>query len=56
MDFHAQDPVVTRALAPMREALDLLDAIDADRPALHLQTAIDMLLRKTPPDSDSVAS
>ena len=46
MDLYTKDPAVTRALALvlMRQALDLLDAVEEGHAASHLQMAVDTLL------------
>lgn len=45
------DPTVTRAmaLALMRQALELLDAVNEHAAAAHLQLAVDTLLRRPRP-------
>ncbi|ATY34940.1 hypothetical protein [Sphingomonas psychrotolerans] len=45
MDKDRKDPVVTRALALalMRQALALLDAVGETAPAVHLKMAVDMM-------------
>lgn len=53
MDLNQKDPGVTRALALalMRQAGEYLGAIDEDESSLHLQRAIDALLKPTPGNS-----
>jgi hypothetical protein len=55
MDIYGKDAAVTKAmaLALMRQALDLLDAVKEQAAGCHLQTAIDTLLRKLPPEAGS---
>lgn len=50
MDLNQKDPSVTRALALalMRQAGEYLGAIDEDEALVHLQRAIDALLKPTP--------
>jgi len=45
MDLYEKDPVITRAvaLALMRQALALLDAVGETGPAVHLQMAVDTM-------------
>jgi len=47
MDQHGKDSVVTRALALalMRQALTLLNAVGETAPAVHLQMAVDTMAR-----------
>lgn len=47
MDVFVKDPTVTRAmaLALMRQALALLDAVGETGPAAHLQMAVDTMTR-----------
>jgi hypothetical protein len=47
MDVYVKDPTVTRAmaLALMRQALALLDAVGETGPAAHLQMAVDTMSR-----------
>ncbi len=53
MDIYKKDAAVTKAmaLALMRQALDLLDAVNEQTTGCHLQAAIDTLLRKLPPEA-----
>jgi len=48
MDLYERDPTVTRAmaLALMRQALELLEAVKEDGAAGQLRGAVDSLLRK----------
>lgn len=51
MNLYEKNPVVTKAmaLALMRQALGLLDAVNEQIATCHLQMAIDTLLVKQPP-------
>lgn len=53
MDIYRKDAAVTKAmaLALMRQALDLLDAVSEQTAGCHLQAAIDALLKKLPPEA-----
>jgi hypothetical protein len=50
MDKDGKDPVVARALALalMRQALALLDAVGETAPAVHLHMAVETLRRASP--------
>lgn len=52
MDIYQKDPVVTKAMAIalMRQALDLLDALNERTAGCHLQMAIDAVLPAKPPE------
>ena len=54
MDKDGKDPVVTRALALalMRQALALLDAVGETAAAVHLQMAVETLRRASPLSPD----
>lgn len=51
MDIYQKDPTVTKAMAIalMRQALDLLDAVNERTAGCHLQMAIDAVLPAQPP-------
>ena len=53
MDLNEKDPGVTRALALalMRQAREYLGAIGEDEASLHLQRAVDALLKPAPGNS-----
>lgn len=50
MDKDEKDPVVTRALALalIRQALALLDAVGETAPTVHLQMAVDTMIGAAP--------
>ena len=52
MDIYQKDPAITKAMAIalMRQALDLLDAVNERTAGYHLQMAIDAVLPAQPPE------